>query len=485
MQAKRIKTIIFFIVIGGLFLPIIQKTFKLIKIKPLAGFFHLTEMPLFSIGGWNEGVFQTQYSRYIEDHVGFRDFFIRLHNQIDFSLFHKPNGDGVIIGKNGNLFIQTYIDAYLGNDFIGKDAVDARMRKLRFLQDEFKKKNIDFVLVFAPGKASFYPEDIPEQFNSSEKKISNYEYSLQKCKDLNIHFLDFNKYFISLKPKSKYPLYPKFGTHLTSLGSAIVADSIVKYIEHVRSQDLPDVIWKEIFVSDTLRGSDYDISELINLFYETPNPPMAHPRFDFKNDLTKQKLNVLSVSDSYYMGLLASTIPQSVFNTNTFWEYNKYVYPDSWDKETTVDKKDLKTEIEKQNVVIIMSTEANLFNLSYGFIENAFEVYGPKTKEEKLKFYEYLISNDAEWNKEINDKAKAKNTTIALAIKEEAIRAYNVELPDLLKIKEERITFHENRIRANAEYMVLMIKKAKDFNLSVDEMIRKDAEWLYNEENKK
>ena len=114
------KGILFLIILLLLVLPGIQYFTNLFKIGELDGDFILNEKPVFEDSCWFDGSFQSKYNDYIEDHIGFRNFFVRLNNAFDFYINKKSNAEGVIVGKENYLFEYDYIRAYKGDDFIGK-----------------------------------------------------------------------------------------------------------------------------------------------------------------------------------------------------------------------------------------------------------------------------------------------------------------------------------------------------------------------------
>ena len=87
-----------------------------------------------------------------------RNIFVRINNQIDYSLFNIPNSEGIVIGKEGYLFEKDYIRTCLGKDFLGKSVIDKKLLRTKFIQEFLKTKNIDLIIVFEPGKASFFPQ---------------------------------------------------------------------------------------------------------------------------------------------------------------------------------------------------------------------------------------------------------------------------------------------------------------------------------------
>ncbi len=115
---KRLEKILVVAVFIVLVLPSIQKEYPIFRVKKLDGDFVLAEKPVFNRTDWYNGSFQTAYDKYLEDHIGFRDFLVRLTNQIDYSLFRVPHAEGVLVGKNDQLFEYDYIREYVWDDFI-------------------------------------------------------------------------------------------------------------------------------------------------------------------------------------------------------------------------------------------------------------------------------------------------------------------------------------------------------------------------------
>ena len=111
-------------------------------------------------------------------------------------------------GKNNELYEYDYIRAYTGIDFIGNKVIDKRIRKVKYLQNYLKEKfNIDFILVFEPGKATVIPENISKKYFKDARSETNFQSYIENSKKYDVRFIDFNSWFKKLKATSKYPLY--------------------------------------------------------------------------------------------------------------------------------------------------------------------------------------------------------------------------------------------------------------------------------------
>lgn len=475
------KTVIYIILLIFLSLPIIQFQFNLIDLKPLGGSFTLHEKKDFSIKNWFSAEFQENYDKYLEDHIGFRSFFIRGYNQLFYSLFNVAKSPGCVVGRNNQLFLRSYIDGYLGSNFKGEDKINEELKKLKHIQDLFAKREKLLLLVFAPGKASFYPEFIPEEYNLNAKNENNYEYYIKKCTELNINFIDLNSYFLKIKNSSKYPLYPQNGVHWTSYGMYLGIDSIVKYIEKKQNINIRDFNPESITMSDSVVHPDKDVEETMNLMFDINKPDVPHISFNFSDQPNSFKPKVLAISDSYYWQVYGANIPHNIFNWGGFWFYFKTIYPERNGITTSVDSVNIKTELLNQDVVILMGTEATLHLFPYDFDVKAYEQFLPRDNESLIKYYSEKIKSDKNWYNSIIDKAIKNNITISSQLRIDAEFMTNQNLSES-NADERKLQEIIKRITNDEAWFENVKKKAIENNISLDEMLRKDAEWVFQNE---
>ena len=410
-KAIKIRGIILLIILVVLVIPFFQANFNIVKLAPLKGALTEPEKKSFNVKEWFSGIFQEQEENYLNQTFGFRSLFIRINNQLAFSLFDKAKANGVIIGKNNYLFEENYIKAYYGTDFIGNDSITHRIERLKFIQDTLAKLNKNIILVFAAGKGTYYPEYIPDKYRV-KKSITNYELHIKLAQEMGLNFIDFNKYFVEQKNTSRYPLYPKYGIHWSYYGMCIAADSIVHYIEKMRNIDMPNLHWKDVDLEDP-KETDYDIADGMNLKFKLKSFKMAYPHIQFESDSGKSKPSVLVISDSFYWGMFGSGIITRSFSSNHFWFYNQQVYTAGNDSQSETSQLNLKEEIDKHDVIIIMATEATLPGFGWGFIENTYNLFkGVKNKSElnaefqiKLTNNRKYIKTDKNWMELIKKKA--------------------------------------------------------------------------------
>ncbi len=423
------KRILLAALLLALFAPIIQYNFKVLELKPLKGAITYPQDSSFTLNGWWSGHYQEKKENYINEMFGFRNVFVRLNNQLAYSIFSKAKANGVVIGKDNYFFEENYLKAYTGVDFLGEDSIIHILNKLKFVTDTLQKLNKQLLVVFAAGKASYYPEYIPNSWLPFSNK-TNYHYLSSGAVNLKLNVIDFNKWFIENKLKTEYPLYPKHGIHWSSYGATLAADSIIKKIEWLRKIDMPNIYFNDVEIKYP-NGDDYDIADGMNLLFKLNSFDLAYPKIMYEDASGKTKPNALVIADSYYWGMFNFGI-SNCFNNSQFWYYNKQVYPESFTKETLPKDLELQQVIEKNDVIVIMATEANLKNIGWGFIERI---------NSHFKGFE-------------KQKVESKS-------------------PEYYKKVQEFITY----IKAQPSWIIESEKRAKEKNINLDSMIVLDAMW--------
>jgi len=408
---KVIKYLLLFFVFILFGLHVIQQKFHIFHQESLIGVSDSTKRPALTKGSYYHRKFQPVFQKYVEEKMGFRPAFIKLRNQFDYAVFNYTEAPGVVIGKKGMLFIESYIQNCRGSVFKGEEPIKNEVRRLRMIQDELKRHNVDFLLIFAPGKATFYSELIPDHYK--QRPVTNYQTYLKTLSGSGIHFIDMNAWFRALKGKTPYPLYPLNGTHWTSYGISIAADTMFRYIEKLRNINLPEFRWDRVTLSDSMRYADNDIGELMNLWRPVKQLPMPYMHFTY-NQEGKTRPRVISIGDSYWWGFTYTGITANVFAKDYYWFYFRDIMENE-KKTGLVANVNLKEQIFSQDLVILMVTEATYQLFPYGFIESFFKSCMPVTSEvRQMKIEEYMvkIKNDPSWYQSVVEKARANGHSI-------------------------------------------------------------------------
>lgn len=404
--------------------------------KPnLAGIVVSDENPKLNSDAWLSGEYQDLKDDYNNDHWAFKELFVRLNNQFYYNAFNQIRVNSFVSGKDHYAYSEDYIFSAFGDDYVGHEKTKTKLEKAKVIQDSLKRKGIDLLLVFAPGKGEYCIEFVEDKYKHPIKH-TNYQDFVSISNQLGLNVLDLKAYFQKLKPITPYPLFPKFGHHWSYYGECIAVDTIIGHIEKLHHCDLPDITWNKIDVVDTARNRDNDILLRMNL-YRNPEQGMklAYPEVLFEQDSLKNTTKVLTIGDSYWYGPVYLGIGQNCFAGGQFWYYNNKVVPSPTPGEKVeVWQLDLKQNLENNQVVMIVYSDGNLPLYGNDFIDTVYEMYtNPKSyytrieKERTLKQYEKQIREKPLLLKKATKLSEDLNIPLDSAIKLDAMKLAGVK----------------------------------------------------------
>jgi len=410
---KDIKKIIFVVFILVLLTPLVLKTVRIIDEKPLGGVFIPTEKPVLNDSTWFNGCYQSKQEKYFNENIGLHNTLVRINNQLNFSLFNKTNAEKIIIGKDSYLFENNYIYATTGSDYVGDSVINSLTNKAKQAQDILESNGIKMLFVFAPGKGTFFKEYIPDRyFTKGQNPVTNYSKIKSACNKNNINYIDFNSWFLELKGKTKYPLFPKAGIHWSYYGMYLCADSLIKKTEKDLNKDIPELKLDKLDISSEQRHTEYDLGDLSNLLFPIKTYDLAYPTFSYVQE-GKYRPNVLVIGDSFYWNMYFSGIPSNIFKSLEFYYYNSKYYNDgSATSKAEVSSFNYLQEIMKYEYVIILQTDGGLNNFGFGFFDKLINNFNAGDIPAEALKYITAIKNDPAWLAQIEKKAGERGISV-------------------------------------------------------------------------
>ncbi|MBN2683482.1 MAG: hypothetical protein JXR58_13390 [Bacteroidales bacterium] len=480
------------LILAVLTIPGLLYFYPLFEEKGLRGDFVPAKKPEFSLENWFAGKFQAQAEEYVTENIGFHNFLVRLNNQMNFSFFSIAATEGVVVGKENQMYEKDYILEYTGEYFIGDVPIEKKVKQIKFLQDHLLEKyNKHLVIVFEPGKAEVMPEFIPDRYHPERRTRTNYQAFLDFCNKNEVKYLDLNRFFIDIKDTVSYPLYPRYGIHWSIYGMSLAADTLVKYLEHITQKDLIDVKWEIKSVSSTPKETDYDVGESMNLLWNVNRDEYAYPVGIFEQNPEKWKPRVLAIADSYYFNIYSSYIPENVFANRDFWYFGKRVFPISYKTVTTIKEINAEEAIQSQDIILCMVTGRFLHRAFWEKINMMYKIYNPDEPADALvEAYDAITAYD-EWFQKIYKEAKEKKMPFHILIGNHAQYSANKGKNPNSNNKQEKVLtraqwleIYVQQIKDNPTWLKKVEEKAKEQNISLDEMIKKDANWCLEDDLK-
>jgi len=373
-----IKNIIFGLLIALLLLPLAQQKLQFAPELPLNGAVEYAPKVAFSLATWWDGTYQDGAVKYLSDHVGLRSYLIKTNNQFDFDVFKKLHAKDVVVGKHNYLFEQGYIDAYYGLNYAGDADLRIKLLKLKRIQDTLEHLGKKLLLVHAPSKAWYYPEELPEQTKATPFKTV-YQDCIRIEDSLGIRSIDFNAVFMQMKDSTQHLLFSKQGIHWTRYGALLASDSIIKYLAKETGKKLPKLVIDKLITTDSVHIDDIDLARGLNILKPIAKDRFTYPEYHFETDAHTQRLNGIYIGDSFFWCIFSQFIPLNINNDYEFWYYFKSVWYRRAGKEgeTTIDNMDWQASIDHTDVLLLLYTDINLPSLGNDFVEKAYEYYYP------------------------------------------------------------------------------------------------------------
>jgi hypothetical protein len=481
MNNQKHKTAAFILLMLILIAPAIQQQTGLFRMKELRGQEDPAAFPRFSVKTWFNDQFQVQVNKACDENAGFRPLLIRLKNQLEFTLFNKANAVGVVSGKKRVLFEKDYIRSYTGRDFLGEYYWNQKFNRLKMVSDTLSKLGVTLAIVLEPGKASYFPEHIPGRFTRFVSDNSNYKSILQKSAEKDIPLLNLNRFFQEKKPVAEFPLFPKGGTHWSTGGMVLAADTLLEFIQDKLKMPVPDLIIDKIFYPDTLRDTDGDVVEILNLLVPPRHFRMGYPEFRIEAGDSARRPRVLAISDSYFFNILGAKIPARAFGNEAFWYYNKTIYPDTWSSPTDTSSVNIPETVESMDMVMIMVTERFYHRFDWDFTDILYLHYYPKAGGEyRYDFMRGIVRNYL-WFDEVQLQADYAGIPVEQKLVGHADYLF-WQADQEGKIPHDLGYFRINILKDSA-WMRQIREKATINNITVDEQVTRDAVWMLEREN--
>lgn len=114
-----------------LIIPLAQRYLKFVKLQPLDGAYTNTNVNDLNLRSWINESFQKSVDQNVKDSIGFKPFLVRLNNEIAYRMFSFAANKGCVVGKNQNLFLESYINGYIGNNYKDEEVIIQKVDNLK------------------------------------------------------------------------------------------------------------------------------------------------------------------------------------------------------------------------------------------------------------------------------------------------------------------------------------------------------------------
>ena len=435
---KKTHFLIQFICILVVFTAILLQGFThVVKMKPLAGYVPDEQPVKLTFKTYYDGTFQNYLTDHAKRNSGFREPCIRIYNQCLFSLFSKPTNNTLVTGINKEMYLQIYLneikgktlkDCYGSEDYF-KTKAQKDIEKTLVLIDSLKRHNTAFLFVEAPSKTWVYPEYMPQEYQDSIMPFCVQDYYTQLFKENGIPHIDFLSYFKSLKGKTEYPLYTRYGTHWAESTIPFVADSILSKIGCLIGQEMPHIVCVDENLTTKYSKQDGEIEGLMNLLLPIRKPAVPQPIMAL-SDTTLRKPNLLVIADSYFIQLHESAFADA-FDRCEYWKYDDEVITKDIEFLGKVSEYlEAYNVIDEVDLVMVVTTSVYAYDYMFGFCETANEAFVDRDGKRRQKMIEETIErikSVPEWLESVKQQAIERGIGLDEMLRLNAIYAIEMD----------------------------------------------------------
>jgi hypothetical protein len=211
------------------------------------------------------------YDSYYTDNFSLRDNFIRLLNQLQFSLFSTSSvPDRVTIGKDGWFYEASCAINYKAANLFTEEELSKYREEIRKRTLWARKRGIHYYLAIVPNKMQIYPEYLPRQVIKTSD-VSRYDQVVALNNDSTVNVIDIRKNLLAHK-NDGYDLYQHTDDHWNDLGAYYGYQAILNRL----SKDFPEL--KPLPLDDFKISIDERIGNMASIL----NVEQEHPEHFLK-----------------------------------------------------------------------------------------------------------------------------------------------------------------------------------------------------------
>lgn len=288
---------------------------------------------------------------------------IKLQNQFQYSFFHKINAQDVY--EYNDMFFRFYSYNYNeDNAFVGYDSVQNTLNQLIELKEQLVQFDCPIITVFAPSKARYYADQLPTR-NQTKGPDNAYEFYKKVLPENDIHFIDFNDYFIKNKGQFDAAIFGDGGIHWTYYAAALAMDSVISYTSDLKGVDY-DRFDFELEECGGFNQDDQDLFILCNLIKKQYDNKLRNVTYS-PIQKSGKKIKAVIVGDSFFYVIENSQLRKLVFTEDSDYHYYyKRTHDCEMNKFPINDDKILQ-QLKNADCLIFINDLVNLEHFTFGF----------------------------------------------------------------------------------------------------------------------
>jgi len=312
-------------------------------------------------------------------HVGMRNRWVRLDNQINYSVFseiaYRGVGTEIVAGPHDWLFERVYLRDSVQPADQSEAELSAFTRQIRSVQDKLGRRGIPFLYVVAPNKAEVYPEEAPAAYFNGRRPddvITAYERARPLLEAAGVDFYDGPELYDQWKREGRPYLFARSGTHWSYDSAVRVLQAVRENLNPRMRRPIPELTVLSRRLGPPQR-SDRDLLNVVNLLRERryegrlPDPILKHQTAIASEDLPR----ILWVHDSFGYTLIDLLYAANAVQPSESLFYFKTCYrlPGGLPTGIDVQKIEWNSFLEPYDAVVMVWTDIGFMHKGLGFFE--------------------------------------------------------------------------------------------------------------------
>lgn len=417
-------------------------------------------------GNLSLGSFRTGFESWLNDNIGYREDFVKLHSDLSLKVFNTSPSSQVEIGKDGWYFFTPNYNRAIadGNYPLDEGLLKNIGSSQQKISDYYKEKGMEYIIVLPPSKVSIYPEKIAsDQYEVTQTPVDILADYLEKNTSVKVIRLK----EALLEAKKNDQVYYKTDTHWNQQGVYVAYNKIINDMKDygIINNNPIDVTFQDAFYQGEFAAMMGNLNALAP--EKTKNSVIANPAAkriesgDIINQVEaiKQSYGVYNPSYIYQNDKLVNGKKAVMFGDSMFGSWNatellaenfsEFTYMWSYDMQPEL------VDLMKPDVVLYDITE-RFINMLTNYSQN---IYLNKMRTANAEIIAVEAPKEIDRKKKYNINITVKNTSdgdwsnddnIRLAIFQDGEdKGYRLKIPQDVKIKEgESYTFTLNDFQA-------------------------------------
>ncbi|MFN7990363.1 MAG: hypothetical protein U0529_23040 [Thermoanaerobaculia bacterium] len=326
-------------------------------------------LPPLTLRGWLDGSFQRGAEIRANQAFALRTWLVRLNDELAFRLWGRAKANGVLVGPGPWLSDRAHVEAWSGADFVGEEAIRAKLGALARLDAALAARGGAALLVVLPSKATARPDLVPRGTRPPSGPRNRETYA-RLAAEAGAPFLDLTPRLLLFQQGTGRGVFSPYGIHWTEPAVVLGMQEVLARLGERTGRRPARIEVLGVEETDRIAPVDRDIADGMNLLFPLPKVRLAYPRVRVDGD-GAWRPRVLAVADSNFWNVFDLPLAREAFSSLRFWFYGNDLHEHGAEVRYPKGDAEVARLVDEADVVLLLASETNLPRLGWGFLERS------------------------------------------------------------------------------------------------------------------